>query len=230
LPPRQVDFSQTFWGGTVVKRRSGIPMLAAAVMVPMFIACAGQAPLNNSASGVLSPASNAFVLPTLKPSEMELLNRMTDPNILGHIATGDSVEIVMAGLVNRYSKSDTVLGLARVIIGDHSNSLARGRDIAKNRGIGMQTVAGELKLSHMGPWVDSVGPQISEMNIDHNYVMSQVEMHEHMLAEMNALLNVAKDSAVRAHIQADIPVMQQHLRMARDLAVHRKYMRATDHP
>lgn len=213
----------------MVKLNRKFLVLAAAVAaLPAFAACAANPPIRGTAAGVVSPASNSLMLPSLMPSEVELLQRMTDPNILGHIAMGDSVELVMASLAVQRSRSADVLDLARRIIDDHSNSLSRGRDIARKTGLGMHTIAGELALSHMGPWVDSVGPRISDVRIDHNFLIAQIEMHQHMLAEMNTLLTVARDSSVRWHIETDIPTLTDHLERARALAVKRQYIKANE--
>ena len=108
---------------------------------------------------------------------------------------------------------------------DHSTNLQNERALAERTGLGMHTMVGEMKASHMGVFVDSVGPQISEMYLDHNYIMSQVQIHEHMLAELRTLDGVAKSNAVRKHIEAMIPIVAGHLNTARDMAVRRGYIK-----
>src|SRR4051812_38525682 len=50
---------------------------------------------------------------TLNADELNMLHRMTDANILGHVAMGDSIEVVMAQFAERRTKTDDVLQFAR---------------------------------------------------------------------------------------------------------------------
>jgi putative membrane protein len=187
-----------------------------AMAAPAFIACAStQRADTMSAAGTLSLTDAAA---TLDASDTTMLRRMTDPNILGHMAMADSVEAVMAQLAQRRTENDDVLDFARMMDVDHSTHLQAERALATLTGVGIHTLTTEFKISHMGPMVDSVGPQISEMTFDRNYVLSQIQMHEHMLGELAILQDVARNDKVREHIASTIPVIQRHLERARALA------------
>jgi len=56
------------------------------------------------------------------------------------------------------------------------------------------------------------------MKFDRNYILSQVQMHQHMLGELQVMQDVAKNASVRDHVKATIPVVQAHLDRARDIA------------
>jgi predicted outer membrane protein len=157
----------------------------------------------------------------LNAAELDMLHRMTDANILGHVAMADSVEAVMAEFAEKRTMSDDILAYARRMDTDHSTHLVKTRDLATTTNVGIHTIVGEMKASHMGEMVDSIGPQKSEVNFSRNYVLSQVQMHRHMLAELNELQAVAKNAAVRDHLTATIPVVQEHLNAA--VALARKY-------
>jgi hypothetical protein len=72
----------------------GVRGVVAAMAAPAFIACASvrQSDTMSAAGTVNIPDETA----TLSVSEVDMLRRMTDPNILGHMAMADSVEVVMA--------------------------------------------------------------------------------------------------------------------------------------
>ena len=199
--------------------RMGIRGVVAALAAPAFIACASTRQNDAvSAAGTLDLPDYAAALNT---SEVGMLQRMTDPNILGHMAMGDSIEVVMAEYAQRRTKNDDVLEFARAMDVDHSSHMNAARALAVSSGVGIHTLANELKASHMGPLVDSIGPQISELKFDRNYILAQIQMHEHMLGELDVLQDVAQNDAVRDHIKASIPVMQAHLDRAR--AIAKKY-------
>jgi predicted outer membrane protein len=199
--------------------RVGIRGVVAAVAAPAFIACASTH--SNSVMSSAGTLNLTDATRALSSSEVNMLERMTDPNILGHIAMNDSVEIVMAQFAEHRTKNDDVLNFAREMDVDHSSDIAAERTLGTTSGVGIHTLANELKASHMGPMVDSVGPQISEMTFDRNYILSQVEMHQHMLGELEVLQGVAKNDMVRDHVRAVIPVVQSHLDRAR--AIAKKY-------
>jgi putative membrane protein len=200
----------------------------AVLAIPAGLACASA-----HHSQTVSSAGSVSLTDTprnavLSSRETEMLRSMTDPNILGHMAMADSVEIVMGKLALNRSKTDAVDDFARQMISDHTASLDAEHAIARHDGMGMQTMVGELNVSHMGPMVDSVGPTISEATFDRNYLLSQVQMHRHILAELQTLQDVARDRAVREHVVAAIPVVTQHMNRAHDLAVQRGYLKKGD--
>ena len=201
-----------------MKFTMGMRGAVAALAAPAFIACASTHRNDVAAAGTLNlPDATA----ALSSSEVGMLQRMTDPNILGHMAMGDSVEIVMAEYAERRTKNDDVLNFARMMVSDHSSDLDAERSLGTTSGVGIHTLANELKTSHMGPMVDSIGPQIAEAKFDRNYILAQVQMHQHMLGELQVLQDVAKNDMVRDHVKATIPVVQAHLDRAR--AIAKKY-------
>jgi putative membrane protein len=193
-------------------------MLTLAMAAPAFAACAStrQNDMAMAAGTVGSPMQIEFA--PISPAESDMLRQMTDPNILGHVAMSDSVEVVMAQFAEQRTKNDDVLNFARQMDVDHSTDLQALRNLAQTSGIGMHTMVGELKASHMGKMVDSIGPQISEITFDRNYIISQVQMHQHVLAELQTLQGVTQNATLRDHINAMIPTVQEHLNKARDLA------------
>lgn len=155
--------------------------------------------------------------PPLAPSEVRFLRGFSDANVLGHLIVLDSVEAAVAKAALRRSKSDAVLANAKEMLAAHSSSMNAVKQIGKQTGIGPTMIVGELKKSHMGASVDSVDIA-SDLTVDRHYIMSQVEMHEHMLAELETLRGVARNPAIRAHIDAEIPAVREHLAKAHDLA------------
>jgi predicted outer membrane protein len=198
-----------------MKFTMGVRGVVAALTAPAFIACASTRHNDMGAAGTLKLTDATAALSS---SEVTMLQRMTDPNILGHMAMGDSVEIVMAQFAEHRTKNDDVLNFARMMDVDHSTHLAAERTLGTTSGVGIHTLANELKASHMGPMVDSIGPQISELKFDRNYILSQVQMHQHMLGELEVLQDVAKNDMVRDHVRATIPIVQAHLDRAREIA------------
>jgi len=195
---------------------AGIRGVVVAMAAPAFIACASTHQSDNLSSAGSLNLTDASA--ALSPSEVNMLQRMTDPNILGHMAMADSVEVVMAEFAQTRTKNDDVLNFARMMNSDHSVHRDAVRNLAATTGVGIHTLASELRVSHMGRMVDSIGPQISEMKFDRNYILAQIEMHQHILGELQVLQDVAKNDMVRNNVRATIPVVQAHLDRAREIA------------
>src|SRR5205085_8987349 len=108
------------------------------------------------------------------------------------------------------SKSDTVLGYARAMRSAHLASRTAARGIGKELNLPLTTIAGEMKRTHMFAPEDSLA-NASETQVDRHYLQQQIEMHQHMLAELNVLGSVAKNDRVRENVMSRIPVVQAHL-------------------
>jgi len=202
-----------------MKLTAGIRGAVVPMAAPAFIACASTHSRDNLSSAGTLNLTDATAAVT--PSEVDMLQRMTDPNILGHMGMADSVEIVMAEFAQTRTKNDDVLEFARMMKSDHTVHRDAVRSLGTTTGVGIHTLANELKVSHMGRMVDSIGPQISELKFDRNYILAQVEMHQHILGELQVLQDVAKNDMVRNDIRATIPTVQLHLDRAR--AIAKKY-------
>lgn len=173
-------------------------------------------------------------VPDLGPGDVRLLRGMNDRAILQHMGTIDSLEAVIAQLSLRRATDGAVRRYAGQLVADHLRSLLAGDSVVR-----MQSVAVDRARR------DSAGPLV-DVNIDHatgdtiglvmfhvldslraapagaafdrGFIDAEVQMHQHALAELRLLQNVARQGAVREHIGDEIPVAEQHLLAAQQLA------------
>ena len=197
------------------------PLIAVFATVAFAAAASAQQKGSSStASGTVD--LSAYQIPPLDASEQQLLRGMSDADILGHFITVDSMEVATADSAMRILKTDDVLAYARLMHAAHTDHWKRVRDIAKQSAITPVTIFGGLKASHVAASLDSVH-FASDVTLDRHYVMSQVQLHQHVLAELEALQSVAKNPAVRDEIAATIPVVRDHLSRAHALAVEKGF-------
>jgi predicted outer membrane protein len=169
----------------------------------------------NSAGGSVAPgAMHGY---TLDARELQVLKGMSDADILGHLITVDSIEVVAADSALRLSKSDDVLDLAKQMKALHNGAFKQEKDLAKEQGITPTTIFGGFKATHVAASLDSVGIA-SDLTIDRHYVMSQVELHQHLLAELDALQGNTKNAALRQQIVSMMPALRDGLSRAETLA------------
>lgn len=199
----------------------GIVTACAVVMAAVIGACASSSQYaSNTAAGTVDLA--AYPAPPLSSPEIQRLRGMSDEDILGHIALVDSIEMATSDSAIRLLKSDQLLSYARMMRANHSTDLMQVRDVAQRTGIPAVEQQGGLRKSHILAQLDSL-PQASDLTMEHHYVMSQIALHQHVLRELEVLQDVARNDAVRQHVEAVIPVVKDHLARAHALAVERGY-------
>jgi len=197
------------------------PILGALAM-SAFVACSSNQGYVSAASAAGTVNLAASAIPTLDASEVQLLRGMSDADVLGHVITVDSIEVATADSALATVKTDAVLQYARLMHRAHSQSLRRDRELAEQAGITPVTMFGGLRASHIAASLDSIR-QASDLTLDYHYVMSQVELHEHVLSELQQFRGVAKNPAVVREIDEVITMISDHLVRAHALAVERGY-------
>ena len=175
-----------------------------------------EAQMNDGGLGMNRPG------PPLNAKEARVLSGMSDANILGHLAATDSVEVALSDTTITKSKSDQVLAYAKMMRSAHLGSMHAVDVIAKETGIGRNTLAGELRITHLFSMPDSVG-NASEREIDRHYITEQIAIHRHVLAELQLLQGVVKNERAREHIDAAIPAVRDHLARAVAIAKTRGF-------
>jgi len=184
-------------------------------------ACASSGRYNSSsAGGVVDVASSAGS--RLDAREAQLLESMSDADILGHLITVDSMEVVAADSALRLSRSDDVLDLAKRMRAIHQANLQQDKDLAKQQDITPIRMFGGIRAAHVAASLDSVGIA-SDLTIDRHYVRSQVELQQHVLAELEILQNRAKNPAVHEYVMTIMPAMRDGLARARAIAKARGF-------
>jgi predicted outer membrane protein len=104
----------------------------------------------------------------------------------------------------------------------HTDDLEQVRQIASDAGITSTADVVGLTASHMAASLDSVR-FASDATIDRHYIMSQVQVHAHTLAELETLQSVARHPAIRGHIAELLPVVRDHLARARAIAIDKGF-------
>lgn len=204
---------------------NGARVVVGALAVAALAACASNlrtpevvTTRTSTAAGTIPMTVN---VPPLPESELANLRMMTDANILQHMSMSDSLEIAMAQVALNRTQSNGVRDLARTIIADHSRSLSTGKAIARTNNIPLQLAPGDTSGMHGFMTIRRL--QNAGANFDRMYLGSQIRMHQHMLAELEALRNTATSTAVRQHILDDIEPVQRHLDTAQHLAASLGY-------
>src|SRR3954463_9556008 len=153
----------------------------------------------------------------LGTDETTLLRQMSDGNILGHLMVVDSLEVTLSDTALYHIKTGTVGDYAKMMHLAHSDDWKALKDIAANAGIVPTIDVMKLRSSHVAAGLDSVR-KTSDITKDQQFIRSQIELHQHALAELQVLNGVAQNRMLRDHVSAMIPVVRDHLARAMALA------------
>jgi predicted outer membrane protein len=195
-----------------------VKWIACALATSAVAACSSNPGYGSGASAAGTIDLAAYPVPALSASEAQLLRGMSDADILGHFITVDSMEVATADSALRVVKTQDVLEYARLMKATHAENLIRDKQLAEQTGITPIRMFGGLRASHVAAALDSIR-QASDVKLDYHYVMGQVELHQHVLAELQELRGVAKNPAVMQQIDATIPMVRDHLARAHALAI-----------
>jgi predicted outer membrane protein len=154
---------------------------------------------------------------TLDDGQLTVLRQMSDANILGHLMALDSLEVGISDTALRYVKGDEVAAYAKMMHLMHTDDWKTLRDIAGSTGLVPTIDVAKLRSSRIAAGMDSVR-KTSDITRDQLYMRSQIELHQHALAEMEVLEGVARNSQIKSHISAMIPVVRDHLARAMAMA------------
>jgi predicted outer membrane protein len=191
----------------------GTKTLMIAALVAVAAACSTNRAYMSGGDVDLSLATPA----SLGTDEVTLLRQMSDANILGHLMAVDSLEVTIADTALRHIKSDDVVTYAKMMHIAHADDWKGLKDLAGTTGIVPTVDVTKLRSSHVAAGLDSVR-KTSDITKDQQFIRSQIELHQHALAELQVLEGVAKASALRSHVTDMIPVVRDHLARAMMLA------------
>lgn len=200
-------------------RISHIRSIAVVLAAAAFTACATSSQYS-SAGGTIDLAD--YPVPSLSASELTMLRGMPDATILGSMVTADSLEVVTADSLLRISRTDAVVSYARMMRVDHMNDIKHIRALSQSIGLTPVTVVGGLRASHVAAALDSVR-FASDATVDRRYILSQIMLHEHVLAELQEVKSSAQNEQIRDHIAMAIPMVREHLARAHAIAVDKGF-------
>jgi predicted outer membrane protein len=178
------------------------------------VACKHTA-YSGTAAGVLSPE---LATGGLSASEVAAFAAFSKAERVGHVVAGDSMEIAMAGVAAWRTQNGAIEAFANQLIVDHTESLRRVTLIAHQQGLSMEPAPNDTMPAHLLGMVETLNASTPSLEFDRKFLLSQIEMHQHMLAELAALRTMTTDDALGVYLNAAIPMIEGHLKTAQHIA------------
>lgn len=132
-------------------------------------------------------------------------------------ATGSHAEVELGNLAMLKASSDRVKGFAQRMVSDHGQANQQLEQIASNRNFDLpKMLPTEAQEEH-----DKLA-KLSGAQFDKEYMRFMVKDHQQDIAEFQKAMNEVQDNDLKQFISQTVPVMQEHLKMAQEIASGKK--------
>jgi putative membrane protein len=137
----------------------------------------------------------------------------SDEEFAHKAATGSKAEVELGNLALEKASSDRVKEFAQRMVTDHGQASQQLQQIASNRKLELpQMMPTEAQEQH-----DKLS-RLSGAQFDREYMRIMVQDHQKDIAEFQKAMNEVQDNDLKQFIQQTLPTMQEHLKMAQEIA------------
>jgi putative membrane protein len=132
-------------------------------------------------------------------------------------AGGGVAEVKAATDAAQRAVSADVKAFANRMIEDHGKANDELRQLATNKGIALETTAGGAQQQAATALASKSGT-----DFDRAYMNQMIRDHEGVVADFERMAKAAKDPDLRQWIAGTLPVVKDHLKMAKEIAAKLK--------
>ena len=135
-----------------------------------------------------------------------------DQNFMMDAAQGGMLEVRMGKLAQERGQSDAVKQYGKRLEADHSKANEQLMAIAQKNGVTLPT---SLDKKHMGH-VDKLSKAKAE-NFDRDFAKQMVDDHQKDIKKFKHIADKVDNAELKQFASQTVPVLEEHLAMARDL-------------
>ena len=185
-------------------------LLAVSVAAAMFGAVGAQAQTGESSQAGQQSGSSATSATASGSAKLTSADRKA----ITDMAMSNMAEVEMGKLAQSKSENADIKAFATKMVDDHGKALTEVQTLAESKGV---TLPAELDAKHKA--MSARLEKASGDAFDKAYVkQGGVGAHKETLTKLRAASKGAKDPDVKAQVDKTIPVVQEHLKHAEQLA------------
>jgi putative membrane protein len=185
-------------------------LLAVSVAAAMFGAAGAQAQTGESSQAGQQSGSSA----TSATASSNAKLASADRKAITDMAMSNMAEVEMGKLAQSKSQNAEVKAFAQKMVDDHGKALTEVQTLAQSKSVTLPT---ELDAKHKA--MSAKLEKLSGDAFDKAYVkQGGVGAHKETLAKLQKASKGAKDADVKGQVDKTIPVVQEHLKHAEQLA------------
>ncbi|MEK0082051.1 DUF4142 domain-containing protein [Benzoatithermus flavus] len=185
-----------------------------AIMAAVTLLLAAPAWAQNTKPAAGNPAGMAPLTPKAAPG-MPAAHQpnQADRLFIREAAIGGKAEVELAELAQGSARSDAVKSFARRMVEDHGKANERLASLAREAGV---TPPDELDPEHQAMHDRLKG--LKGAAFDRAYIEGQVQDHQKTAQLLEWEIGSGQDPTLESFASETLPVVLEHLRMARDIA------------
>jgi len=183
-----------------------LPLVVASISALILVGCARHKQ-ESSSMGAAGPVSSQS---SGQSSSSSYLGD-TDQTFLKEAAQGGQAEVQMGRLAAQKGQSQSVRQLGQKLVQDHSKANQELKLLAAQKSVTLPTDIGtenQSALSHL--------KNLEGTEFDQAFIKHAVEDHQKDIQKFQTVSQQSADADVKAFAQKQLPVLQQHLKMAQD--------------
>jgi putative membrane protein len=146
------------------------------------------------------------------------VSTFTQKNLVNHLIVGDSLEVEMAQLALTRSQNAAVKEFANQLITDHKAHLDNLNKLAGKSDIGREANPADTSGAHLAGILASLKSMPADSGFDQAFVQAQITHHQQTIDALKTMRAAAKDDDVQHDIDKTLPVLQNHLSKATQVA------------
>lgn len=147
-----------------------------------------------------------------KPAPPQEKSASPDAAFMRQAAIDGMAEVEHGRLAAKNASADDVRQFGQRMVDDHSKANNELKSLASKKGV---TLPAELEGKHKA--MQDKLAKLKGAEFDRTYMAHMVDAHEQAVALFQKQTKGGKDAEARAFAEKTLPVLQQHLKMARDI-------------
>ncbi len=199
-------------------RSFGMAALAAIVALPL--AATGAAAQGSQTAPSTSPSSSSSSSTSNSSTEQQPMmghggakHAFRDQAFIRQAAQGGMAEVDVGQLAVQKSSNPDVKTFAQKLIDDHTKANDQLKQIASQENVTLPAQPGRE-----GRQLHTKLEKLDGAAFDRAFLQAQVRDHEKDIKQYQRAENQVQDPQLKQFAQTSLPILQQHLQMAKDLA------------
>jgi putative membrane protein len=188
-----------------------LEMSAAMVQAPG----GGQSPSTSQSSPSsrqASPNANGPAEPTQGNAPQPMTTKVDDKKFVKDAALGGMAEVELGKLATQKAASDGVKQFGQKMVDDHTKANEQLKEVASKSNI---TIPDSLDSKHQSR-IEKLS-KLSGPDFDKAYIKDQVKDHKQDVSEFKSEADNGSDPNIKQFASNTLPILEQHLTMAKDL-------------
>jgi putative membrane protein len=177
---------------------------------------AGQSPTtpqSSPSSRQASPNTTGPAAPNEGNANDTMTTKVDDKKFVKDAALGGMAEVELGKLATQKAASEAVKQFGQKMVDDHTKANDQLKEVASKENI---TIPDSLDSKHQSR-IEKLS-KLSGPDFDKAYIKDQVKDHKQDVSEFKNEANAGSDPNVKQFASNTLPILEQHLTMAKDLS------------